>query len=157
MPTASTPSSSAAEDYGVLMDATIHLDDLDSMGLLRNGHYSVLAERAWIGYWMGQDMVFLDGATPTGDAFCVVKELRVSYEYPVRQPGPLGVRLWIEHQGRTSVTHGFQVLSADGAVSHARGTRTLVRLDPETFRPAEWSDHSRSLARQLMRPAASPS
>jgi acyl-CoA thioester hydrolase len=139
-------------DGGVLVETSVHLDDLDSQGLLHNGHYSVLAERAWITYFMQQEgFQFLNGGTPVGDGFAVVKEMRISYENPVTQVGPIGVHLWIDRMGTTSLTHGFRVCSADGLVSHAHGTRTVVRLDPQTLRPMKWSAQARSLCQRLTR------
>jgi acyl-CoA thioester hydrolase len=139
-------------DGGVLVETSIHFDDLDSQGLLHNSHYSVLAERAWITYFMQQEgFQFLNGGTPVGDGFAVVKEMQINYEYPVTELGPIGVHLWVNRIGTASLTHGFQVCSADGSLRYAHGTRTLVRLDPQTLRPLAWSAQARSLCERMKR------
>jgi acyl-CoA thioester hydrolase len=50
------------------------------------------------------------------------------------------VRVWIEKLGRTSLTFGGRILAMDQDLDHARGSRTIVRVDPVTFKPVAWSD-----------------
>jgi acyl-CoA thioesterase FadM len=38
----------------------------------------------------------------------------------------------------------MRVLPLDQDDDHARGTRTLVRVDPATWRPVPWSDEFRA-------------
>jgi len=143
---------SVTGDYGVLEPANVYLDDLDAMGMLHNSRYAVLVERAWVSFWLRQDdFDFLAGSVPVGDGFNAVKALAVIYELPVSAPGEIAVQLWIERLGRSSMTHGFRICSADGARTYAHGSRTLVRLDPRTLRPAEWSARAVTLAQQLLR------
>ncbi len=50
------------------------------------------------------------------------------------------MRVWIEKLGRTSLTFGGRILAMDQDLDHARGSRTIVRVDPVTFKPVAWSD-----------------
>jgi hypothetical protein len=47
--------SEASLEYGFLAPVTLYFDELDSLGMLHNGRYSVLAERAALpsGGWRG--------------------------------------------------------------------------------------------------------
>ncbi|CAL9380870.1 thioesterase [Streptomyces sp. DH-12] len=143
-----------ALSYGRLMPVTVHFDDLDALGLLHNARYPLLVERAWA-EWMQAGGVAFDGDwAAAGDACNAVRELRLTYEAPVTRPGPYAVHLWVERLGTTGLTYGFRFCSADGAVTYARGSRVLVRLDATTLRPAPWSEEFRGAARELLRPDA---
>jgi acyl-CoA thioester hydrolase len=142
--------------YGFLVPMTVHFDDLDSFGMLHNSHYGVLAERAWTWYWLQREVGYSKDGVVIGDGFIVVKELRISYEFPIDRPGKYGVHVWIERLGRTSATYGFRVCSGDGSRTYAHGSRTIVCLDRKTLRPSAWSEHVRSLSRELLRPDHHP-
>ena len=51
------------------------------------------------------------------------------------------------------MTFGFRLCSAGGTLTYAHGSRTNVRLDRQTLRPAEWSDEARRVNEKLLRPA----
>ncbi|MFJ4921765.1 acyl-CoA thioesterase [Streptomyces sp. NPDC088725] len=138
--------------YGALVPAVVHFDDLDALGLLHNGRYPVMAERAWTAYWEERGFAYTGDWAEAGDACNAVKELSVSYERPVTRTGPYAVHLWLERLGRTGLTYGFRFCSADGAGTYARGSRVLVRVDAATLRPAAWSEPFRALAQELLRP-----
>ncbi|MEU8653370.1 thioesterase family protein [Streptomyces sp. NPDC048737] len=139
--------------HGRLMPVTVHFDDLDALGLLHNARYPLMVERAWTELWQEHGVRFEGDWAAAGDACNAVKELRIGYEAPVTKPGAYAVHLWLERLGNTGLTYGFRFCSADGAVTYARGTRVLVRLDPATMRPAPWSETLRSAGRALLRPA----
>ncbi|MFI9646821.1 acyl-CoA thioesterase [Streptomyces sp. NPDC052040] len=142
-----------ALSYGRLVPVTVHFDDLDALGLLHNGRYPVLVERAWTALWHERGFGFDGDWQAAGDSCNAVKELRISYDAPVTRPGPHAVHLWLERLGTTGLTYGFRFCSADGTTTYARGTRVLVRLDAATLRPAPWSERFRSAGRELLRPA----
>ena len=147
-----TPFSSGASlEYGFLAPMRVYFDDLDSFGMLHNSRYSVLVERVWAIYWRQQGLAYSKDGKLLDDAFSVVKEQRVSYEFPINRPGEYGVHIWLERIGRTSMTYGFRVRSADGTVTYAHGSRTIVRLDRQTLRPSEWSQEGRSVSEKLLR------
>ena len=148
-----TPSFSGASlEYGVLVPAMVYFDDLDSFGMLHNSRYTILVERAWVTYWQQQGLAFSKDGELLDDGLNVLKEQRISYKSPVNRLGEYGVHLWLEHVGRTSVTYGFRVCSADGTVTYADGSRTIVRIDRQTLRPCEWSQEARSASEKLLRP-----
>ncbi|CAL9591077.1 thioesterase family protein [Streptomyces werraensis] len=143
-----------ALSYGRLIPVTVHFDDLDALGLLHNARYPLLVERAWAELWQANGITFDGDWAAAGDACNAVKELRLTYEAPVTRPGPYAVHLWLDRLGTTGLTYGFRFCSADGAVTYARGSRVLVRLDATTLRPAPWSEEFRDAARELLRPDA---
>ncbi|NEA90370.1 acyl-CoA thioesterase [Streptomyces sp. SID7958] len=144
----------AAVPYGLLMPATVHFDDLDALGLMHNSRYPLLVERAWAAFWERHGVRFDGDWAAAGDACNAVKELRITYEAPVARAGAYAVHLWLERLGRTGLTYGFRVCSADGTVTYARGSRVLVRLDAATLRPTPWTESFRAVARELLPPAA---
>ncbi|MEU6808847.1 thioesterase family protein [Streptomyces sp. NPDC046831] len=149
--TAEAPTAPALS-YGRLIPVAVHFDDLDALGLLHNARYPLMVERAWAELWREHGFHFEGDWGAAGDACNAVKELRITYEAPVTRPGAHAVHLWLERLGNTGLTYGFRFCSADGAVTFARGTRVLVRLDAETLRPAPWSERFRAAARELLRP-----
>ncbi|MEW1660718.1 MULTISPECIES: thioesterase family protein [unclassified Streptomyces] len=140
--------------YGQLVPVTVHFDDLDALGMLHNSRYPLLAERAWAEYWHGFGFGFDGDWVAAGDMCNVIKEMKVSYERPLTRAGHYAAHLWIERLGRTGLTYGFRICSADGTETHARGHRVLVRVDPQTLRPTPWSDRARAIAAELLRPEA---
>ncbi|MFB9346990.1 acyl-CoA thioesterase [Streptomyces heliomycini] len=143
-----------ALSYGRLIPVTVHFDDLDALGLLHNARYPLLVERAWTELWQEKGVRFDGDWSAAGDACNAVRELRIGYEAPVTRAGAYAVHLWLERLGRTGLTYGFRLCSVDGAVTYARGSRVLVRLDATTLRPAPWSEAFRDGARELLRPDA---
>ncbi|NUQ97207.1 MAG: acyl-CoA thioesterase [Streptomyces sp.] len=137
--------------YGRLIPVTVHFDDLDALGLLHNARYPLMVERAWAELFQEYGFSFEGDWAAAGDACNAVKELRISYEAPVTRPGAYAVHLWLERLGTTGLTYGFRFCSPDGSVTYAQGIRVLVRLDPETMRPAPWSERFRAAGRELLR------
>ncbi|GAA3739513.1 acyl-CoA thioesterase [Streptomyces tremellae] len=155
MSTATDSAQQAADPaFGALVPVEVHFDDLDSFGMLHNARYGVLTERAWISYWQGHGIAFDADWGQMEDGFNVVKEVRITFDRPITRPGRYAVRLRVEHLGTTSLTYGFDVCDPQAGVSYARGSRTVVRLDPGTRRPAPWSDRARALAERLRELAA---
>ncbi|MFD6530981.1 acyl-CoA thioesterase [Streptomyces sp. NPDC060184] len=134
-------------DAGVLIPVVVHFDDLDPMGLLHNGRYQVLVERAWGAFWRGRGVGGSTGLE--GDGFNVAKSFDITYDLPVSGVGDYAVRLWMERMGATSATAGYRVCSADGKTTHAHGGRTVVRLDRATLTPTPWSERTREIARTI--------
>ncbi len=142
-----------ALSYGRLIPVTVHFDDLDALGLLHNARYPLMVERAWAELWHEHGIRFAGDWVAAGDACNAVREMRISYEAPVTEPGAYAVHLWLERLGTTGLTYGFRLCSADGSVTYAHGTRVLVRLDAGTLRPTPWSEAFRAAGRELLRPA----
>jgi acyl-CoA thioester hydrolase len=140
-------------EYGHVEPIVVHFDDLDAMGLLHNARYAILLERAIASYWASRGRSFEGGRPSLPDVFQAVREFAITYRAPIRDTGPVAVHLWLAHLGRTSAEYAFRFLSLDGGTLHAEGRRGVVRLDPDTMRPAPWTDAARAVATTLLHPA----
>ena len=139
-------------EYGFFAPVSVYLDDLDFLGMLHNSRCTVLGERAFVAYWRDHGVFVSRDWDLLDDGFMVVKEQRVSYEFPVKA-GDYGIHGWVDRIGRTSMTFGFRLCSADRTLTYAHGGRTNVRLDRQTLRPSPWSDEARRVCEKLLRPA----
>ena len=117
----------------------VYFDDLDAFYILHNARYLLLFERTVGAFW---DAVGMGKFEPPeiGDHWHLVRANTIEYLSPVRGTGRVRVRVWIEKMGRTSLVFGFRMMPLDRDLDHARGTRTIVRVDPQTQRPIPWSD-----------------
>jgi acyl-CoA thioester hydrolase len=138
---------------GVIEPVMVHFEDLDAMGIVHNGRYVLLLERALAAYWTRAGWPFDPAAPRFTDVFFVVREFAITYHVPITRVGPVHVQLWLDHLGSTSAVYGFRVLSQDGTVTHAEGRRVQVRLDPATLRPAVIGPELRAASRPLQRAA----
>ena len=130
----------------------IYFEDLDAMGVVHNGRYAVLFERALAAYWARAGWTYDPSQPRFAEVLFVVKELTITYHEPITRIGTVQVQLWLDHLGTTSVVYGFRVRSDDGTVVHAEGRRVQVRLDPATLRPAPISAELREACRPLLAP-----
>ncbi len=118
----------------------VYFDDLDALQILHNARYVVLFERTIGSFWtraMGWSGSLAD---QNPDRFHLVRTNAIEYVKPVTGIGEVRVRVWVEKLGRSSLTFGFRILPMDEDVDHARGTRVVVCVDRETYRPSAWSD-----------------
>lgn len=121
----------------------VYFDDLDALQILHNSKYLLLFERVIGSFWKHLGWSGMPNAADNPDQFHLVRANTIEYNTPVRGIGEVRVRIWIEKLGNSSLTFGFVVLPNDMDEPHAQGTRTLVRVDPSTFKPAPWSDSTR--------------
>lgn len=140
-------------DGGHFEPVQVHFDDLDAMGMLHNSRYALLVERAIGAYWYRLGWTHDPARSSFKDVLLAVREFKVTYNTPIIGVGEPLVHFWIERIGRTSVSYGFRVLSADRSVVHAEGYRVNVNLDPGTLRPAPFSSELRAAAEPLLSPA----
>jgi acyl-CoA thioester hydrolase len=117
----------------------VYFDDLDAYRILHNARYVLLFERTLGSFWevLGAGE-FGDPRQP--DHWHLVRANTVEYLRPVRGTGQVRVRVWVEKLGRTSLTFGFRLMPMDEDVDAARGTRTVVHVDPATQRPVPWGE-----------------
>jgi len=139
---------------GVIEQVQVHFEDLDALGVVHNGRYVLLLERALAAYWTRAGWAFDPAASSFKDVFFVVREFAITYHVPITRVGPVHVQLWLDHLGNTSAVYGFRVLSEDETVTHAEGRRVQVRLDPATLRPAAIGPELRAASRPLQREAS---
>ena len=121
----------------------VYFDDLDAFRILHNARYLLLFERTLGSFWqrLGIDPPAMEDL---GDHWHLVRSNHIEYLRPVRGTGEVRVRVWIDKIGRTSLTFGFRLMPLDEDVTYAQGTRTVVRVDPETRKPMPWSDGFRT-------------
>ena len=117
----------------------VYFDDLDAFQILHNARYLLLFERTIGAFWKHMGWGGVLDAQRNPDQFHMVRANTVEYLSPVRGVCEVRVRVWIERLGTSSLTFGFRVLPIDRDTDHCRGTRTLVRVDPDSFRPVAWS------------------
>lgn len=121
----------------------VYFDDLDPFQILHNARYLLLFERTLGSFWMHVGFGGLqDESSP--DRFHFVRANQVEYLQPVRGVGRVRVRVHVQRLGRSSLTFGFRLMPLDQDVDHARGSRTIVHVDPTTWRPTPWSDDFRA-------------
>lgn len=128
----------------------VYFEDLDAMGVVHNGRYAVLLERALAAYWDRAGWSYDPGHPRFGEVFFAVREFAITYHAPITRIGTVQVQLWLDHLGDTSAVYGFRVRSGDGTVVHAEGRRVQVRLDPATLRPARIGADMREAFRLLL-------
>ena len=114
----------------------VYFDDLDSFHILHNARYLLLFERTLGAFWME---LFQGGFNDEADRFHFVRANHIEYNTPVDGVGRVRVRVWVEKLGRTSLTFGFRIMPMHQDLDHAVGSRTVVRVDPQTKRPVPWS------------------
>ena len=132
----------------------VYFDDLDALNILHNVRFLLFIERARGELLNALGFNWHDDLATNPDKFHVIAEHRIRYLAPVRGEGDLCVELVVASLGRTSLTIQARVLSPSGEQVFAEGETRLVHLDPETFRPAPWSDRFRAVFAPLVRPAA---
>jgi acyl-CoA thioester hydrolase len=131
----------------------IYFDDLDALQMLHNARYAVYVERATTAFYESLGKVWEQDVTNNPDQFHVVREFQVEFLAPFKGTEEMRVSLWLEHLGATSCTYGFHCVSGAAGIVHARGRRTIVRLDPGSFRPTRWTDWFRAAHEQLAQAA----
>ncbi|MBX5480825.1 MAG: acyl-CoA thioesterase [Myxococcaceae bacterium] len=121
----------------------VYFDDLDAFGILHNARYILYFERTVGSFWkhLGWRGILDDTSNP--DQFQLVRANHLEYLRPVIGVGEVRARVWVEKLGRTSLTFGFCLLPLDEDLPYATGTRTMVRIDPRTRKPVEWTENFR--------------
>lgn len=135
----------------------VYFDDLDAFQILHNARYLLLFERTIGSFWR-----YLGWSGPLDvqsnpDRYHLVRANHVEYLRPIEGVGQVRVRVWVERLGRTSLTFGLRCLPMDEDVDCATGTRTIVRVDPDTKRPCPWTTSFRETLAPYCAPGAVPS
>lgn len=132
----------------------VYFDDLDAFQILHNARYILLIERTIGAFW--EEISGWSGRMDhrrNPDQSHLVRANHIEYERPVEGVGLVRVRVWVEKLGRTSLVFGFRVLPVDQDLDYAKGSRVLVRVDPESRLPAPWSEEIRAKLAPYTRPA----
>ena len=122
----------------------VYFDDLDAFQILHNARYLLLFERTIGSFWrqFGWGGMLAPEAHP--DQYHMVRANSIDYLSPVRGACDVRVRIWVERLGTTSLCFAMRVLPIDHDEDYCRGTRTIVRVHPETHRPVPWTEETRS-------------
>ena len=124
-------------------ESSVHFDELDPMQMLHNARFAAHVERAISAWYTSIGGRWELRVEDNPDQFHVVRDLHIEYLNPFIGTGTMRIDLWVERLGNTSCSYGFVCSSIDGRVAYARGERTIVKVDPQSFRPAPWTDRFR--------------
>ncbi len=122
----------------------VYFDDLDGFGILHNARYVLLIERTIGDFWARFGWGGPLDMERNPDQSHLVKLNHIEYLRPVNGVCQVRTRIWIERLGKTSLTFGFRIFPVDEDIDHARGTRVLVKVHPETRKPDSWTDDFRT-------------
>lgn len=133
----------------------VYFDDLDAFGILHNARYLLAFERTIGAFWkhLGWGGRIDDRSNP--DQYQLVRSNHLEYLRPVSGLGEIRVRVWVEKLGRTSLTFGGVIMPMDEDVDCATAQRVMVKIDPSTKKPTEWSDKLRQQLVPYVRPQSS--
>ena len=121
------------EDTGIghTEQVLVQFDDLDPFGAVHHAKVSVLVERA--SFSIIRRLGFPFGHP---DATAVVADLNIQFKTPIAGIGPVDVRMWVDRVGGSSMVDAFEI--SRGGTTLATGSRTMVKIDTKTMRPAPW-------------------
>src|SRR5260370_35555536 len=94
----------------------VYFDDLDAMGVVHNGRYATLFERALAAYWALAGWTYDPDHRRFAEVLFVVKEFAITYHVPISRTGAVQVQLWLGPPGPTSRGHGLRGVRDDGTV-----------------------------------------
>lgn len=120
----------------------VYFDDLDPYRILHNARYLLLFERTLGSFWehLGLQQMQLER-----ELLHLVRANHIEYLHAVRGTGNVRMRVHVERLGTTSLTFGFRMMPLNEDIDHAVGSRTVVRVDSEHWKPTPWSDEFKAL------------
>jgi acyl-CoA thioester hydrolase len=121
--------------------APVYFDDLDAMGMLHNARYFALIDRTISAYFESRGRRWESDPRLNPDQHWAVREQQLAYSTPFRGVGLLDVELSVARLGVTSAAYRVR-FSSDGR-EHATGSRVVIKIDPDTRRPASWTARTR--------------
>lgn len=125
---------------GVFVHRTrIWFDELDALGVLHHSRFVYHLERAqkaMFAHILGVDT--LDPALAP-DVYCLVRNLELNYVAPVEGECDILIAVKVLRVRAAGMTAAFAFRSADEAVLHCHGSRTVCRMSVGTKAPAEWT------------------
>jgi len=129
----------------------VYFDDLDALNILHNVRFLLFMERARGELFNALGFRWEDDFSVNPDKYHVVAEHRVRYLAPVRGEGDLCVVIEVVHLGKSSCVLEAKVASLDMTTTYSDATTRIVRLDPKTGRPTEWSPRFRDAVGPLVK------
>ena len=104
--------------------------DLDAFNHVNNANFLTYLEEArirWFASWGGEWVD--DKIAP------LLAAVQLNYRQPIPYPAAIGVELFAERVGNTSLTIGHRIASEDGATLYADGHVVMVWIDRASGRP----------------------
>src|SRR5258708_6033807 len=129
----------------------VHFDELDPMKMLHNSRFAAHVERAVSAWYQENGGKWEPDHAGKPDQGHGLRGLPVEVLHPVPRLGAMRLELRVEPLGTTSCVYGFLCPSEDGTAPSARGERTIVKIDPASYRPAPWSDGFRDVHHTLLK------
>lgn len=123
-----------------LYRSAVHADELDPTHFLRSARLIVHVEQAIVAFCRTLGTPWGVRVDENTDQVQLVSELQARFPAPFRGIGEMVIHLWVERLGESSCVYGFLCTSVEGRAIYARGTRTVVKLDPATLEPSPWSE-----------------
>ncbi len=118
----------------------VHSDDLDSLKFLHSERFLVHIERAITAFYRSLGMPWDVEVEENPDQFQLAREIQTTFSAPFRGTGEMVIHIWVDRLGESSCVYGFVCTSIEGQTVYARGTKTVVKLDPATMEPTPWSE-----------------
>jgi acyl-CoA thioester hydrolase len=118
----------------------VHSDDLDSLKFLHSERFIVHVERAITAFYRSLGLPWDVEVEENPDQFQVVQQIQTTFPVPFRGTGELIIQIWVERLGESSCVYEFVCTSKEGQTVYARGTKTVVKVDPATMEPTPWSE-----------------
>lgn len=115
-------------------DSPVYFDELDLNGTLHNARFALHVERAQSALFESLGKEWASFADRDPDLHYVVREFHIEFHQAFTAPGVLRVEITADKIGTTSARYGFR------CGDYASGYRVIVKIDPETGRPAAWTD-----------------
>lgn len=116
----------------------VQFDELDPSRQIRKTRFAAHVHQAISG-WLLSGSHPAAGQTAPDDSY-VESDFEIEFLHPLVGPTTMRVELWVERMNATSCTYGFLCLSNDGRTPYARGEKTILHVDPQTFRPIAWTN-----------------
>jgi acyl-CoA thioester hydrolase len=137
------PESGALQEGKFTYRSEVYFDELDPLKMLHNARYAVHVERATTALYYFAGFRWELDVERNPDQFHAVRDYHIEFRAPLMGQGAMTITLGLQHLGETSCVYGFLCEGAGGEI-HACGTRTIVKLDPNTSRPTAWTERFRT-------------
>jgi len=127
-------------------DDILRFRDTDALGHINNATFSILCESGRVGY-------FARWLTPSlrPGTFFVLVRIEIDFRAELHYPGAVRTGTWLSKLGRSSMSFGQAIVSAERVAADA--TSICVLMDGSTRRATPFMDETRAIAERLLRPA----
>lgn len=123
---------------------------IDGTGRLDQHGFTSCVEHA-VGAWYLSGGRGWKAQCEDSDRYHVIRDLNIEVLNPRVWATTMRIDVWVEHIDTTSCVYGFLCSSEDGNVAYARGERSVIKIDPQSQRPAPWSEPFRMQHETLLK------